>query len=347
MSAASTQRILVAPLDWGLGHATRCAVLIDRWLKDGHEIILASNGRSAAWLKQRFPQLEVLIDIPDYAVTYPGNGNMVLHFAKQMPRLMRVIRAENRWLERIITERSIDRVYSDNRYGLYDDRVPCTLITHQLYVRVPGWTQPLVYFMLNRYCKRFQSIWIPDYEEGNTLSGALSHGGNWDNRVRYIGPLSRLALDSARAERSQGSVAERSRGPVVALISGPEPSRTAFENQLRKLLVKTGLPALLILGKPDCVHGEVQGNLTIVNHLPDDELAHELKQAQLILCRSGYSTIMDLHALNKRALLVATPGQTEQEYLAGYHAMQGTHDAIRQHELTAELLQTQLQRSTP
>lgn len=329
MTDTSQQRILVAPLDWGLGHATRCAVLIDRWLEEGHEVILASNGRSAAWLQQRYPKLEVLTDIPDYAVTYPSAGSMAVHFAKQLPRLIRVVRDEHRWLERIVTERNIDSVYSDNRYGLHHQRVPCTFITHQLYVRVPWWSKALVHGICNRYLKRFQSIWVPDYEKGNTLSGALSHGGSWDDRVQYIGPLSRFAVP----ERSRGL--DCARPPrLVALISGPEPSRSAFEQQLRQLLIETGHAALLILGRPDKATHEVHSDLTIINHLPDEQLADALTQAELVICRSGYSTIMDLEALDVRALLVPTPGQTEQEYLAEYHAKLGRHDMISQQELS-------------
>jgi len=346
MSGVPTQRILVAPLDWGLGHATRCAPLIDGWLNEGHEVLIASNGRSAAWLKQRYPQLEVLTDIPDYAVTYPSNGSMVLHFAMQWPRLMRVARAENRWLKQLASERRIDHVYSDNRYGLFHEHVPCTLITHQLYVQVPRWSKMPVYGILNRYCKRFQSIWVPDYKGGNTLSGALSHGGNWDGKVRYIGPLSRLALDFARAPGLE--VPDRSRGPVIlALVSGPEPSRTAFEHQLRHLLIEMGETALLVVGTPDSERHEVQSNLTIINHLPDEQLAQAIEQAQLIICRAGYSTLMDLHVMKKRALLVPTPGQTEQEYLAEYHAKQGTHEASCQDKLTVEVLREYLQRAMP
>jgi UDP:flavonoid glycosyltransferase YjiC (YdhE family) len=322
-----------------LGHATRCSVLIDDLLQKGHEVIIASNGRSAAWLQQRYPQLEVLTDIPDYAVTYPSAGSMAVHFAKQLPRLIRVVRDEHRWLERLITERSIDSVYSDNRYGLHHQRLPCTFITHQLHLRVPWWSRALVHGILNRYLKRFQSIWIPDYEKGNTLSGALSHGAKWDNRVQFIGPLSRFAFGFAVAERSRGLA----RSPrLVALISGPEPSRTAFEKQLRRLLVETGQTALLLLGRPDEAIHEVDGNLTIINHLPDEQLAMVLKQAQLVICRSGYSTIMDLHALKCRALLVPTPGQTEQEYLAEFHAERKNHNMVLQPLLTAELLESYL-----
>jgi UDP:flavonoid glycosyltransferase YjiC (YdhE family) len=345
MSNAHKQHILIAPLDWGLGHATRCAVLIDRWLEKGHEVIIASNGRSAAWLKQRFPHLEVLTDIPDYAVTYPRKGNMALHFARHLPRLIEVVRDEHRWLQRVVALRKIDCVYSDNRYGLYHDDVPCVFITHQLYIRVPWWAKAIIYRILNRHLTQFHSIWVPDYAKGNMLSGALSHGGRWDNRVHYIGPLSRL-----ESEHGQREIPERNRREgyeIVAIISGPEPARSAFEQQLRQLLTESGRSALLILGLPDTVCNEIQGNLTVVNHFSDSELAVVLELAKLVICRSGYSTIMDLHALGVRALLVPTPGQTEQEYLAELHAKQGAHDTIHQKRLTTDMLRLHLQRSTP
>ncbi len=346
MHIPGKQRILVAPLDWGLGHATRCAVLIDRWVKEGHEVILASNGRSAAWLQQRYPKLEMLTDIPDYAVTYPSSGSMVFHFAKQLPRLIRTVHDEQRWLQRIVSDLRIDSVYSDNRYGLYHERVPCILITHQLYVRVPWWAKPAVYGLLNSYFKRFHSIWVPDNQEEDTLSGALSHGGIWDNGVQYIGPLSRLALGLAESENNLDLGFARP-PRIVALLSGPEPSRTEFEHQLRRLLIDTDYSALLILGKPDKPFHEVDGNLSIINHLPDDQLATVLMEADLIICRSGYSTIMDLEPLNARALLVPTPGQTEQEYLAEYHAKRGKHNYMSQSRLTKDTLLSLVQHPLP
>jgi len=326
MQNTGKRRILVAPLDWGLGHATRCSVLIDRWLEEGHEVILASNGRSAAWLQQRYPQLDVLTDIPDYAVTYPEDGNMVAHFAQHAFRLLAVVRAEHRWLKRMVTEYAIDEVYSDNRYGLHHHEIPCTIITHQLYIQGPRWSRLITGLMLKRILKRFTSILVPDFEDDRSLSGALSHGGIHDKNVRYIGPLSRFSNQTYHT--TQLSV------QVVALVSGPEPSRSVFEEQLKRILSTLDRPALLITGKPELHQAEQMNQLSIVSHLSDEELASAIQSAELIICRSGYSTIMDLEALDVRALLVPTPGQTEQEYLAEYHAKLGRHEMISQQELS-------------
>jgi uncharacterized protein (TIGR00661 family) len=324
MQEGSTHRILVAPLDWGLGHATRCTPLIDRWLAAGHEVVLASNGRSADWLKARYPHLELLTDIPDYAVTYPSRGPITLHLVTQMVRLRKVVRAEHRWLQRIVIEKNIHQVCSDNRYGLYHVDVPCTLITHQLYLRVPKPFRWIVGKWLNYYLKRFRALWVPDYGLESNLSGLLSHGGAWDKKALFIGPLSRFHSAAVTVEKPYS---------VVAIVSGPEPTRTRFENQLRDLLPQLECPALLVLGKPEEPVQEQKGLMRIVNHLPDSELAAALKSARLVVCRSGYSTLMDLHSLEVKALLVPTPGQSEQEYLAVYHAKQGTHRRMNQHKL--------------
>jgi UDP:flavonoid glycosyltransferase YjiC (YdhE family) len=336
MSTTHSHRILLAPLDWGLGHATRCVPLIDRWLAAGHEVILAGNGRSAAWLANRYPQLELHTDIPDYVITYPKNGNMTIHFAKHLFRLLGVIEAERRWLNQFMKKHTIHQVCSDNRYGLSHPDVPCTLITHQLNLRVPWFVKPFTQRLLSNRLKAFNQVWVPDTASDSGLSGALSHGGRMDFSVQYIGPLSRF--HKIPPNPASGSF------KVVAIVSGPEPTRTMFEQQLRQLLPALSCKSLLVLGKPDEDLNQETGNLTVLNHLADAELARALQGAELIVARSGYSTIMDLAALNLKALLVPTPGQTEQEYLAEYHTERGNHSMIRQHKLTLEVIQSALQR---
>lgn len=335
MNPAPKHRILVAPLDWGIGHATRCAPLIDEWLATGYEVILASNGRSASWLKDRYPHLELLSDIPDYCVTYPTSGSMTLHFAKHFLRLRKVVQLEHAWLQRIVLEKNIQQVCSDNRYGLYHRDIPCFIITHQLNLRVPFPLRWLARTLLNRYLRQFRAVWVPDHADSPSLSGALSHGGKRAFEPQFIGPLSRFQA----ASNDEG----KSDYHVVALISGPEPSRTNFEQQLRIVLEQLQRPALLVLGLPGSPIHEQKGMLQIVNHLSDIELANALRGSMLIICRSGYSTIMDLNALGVKALLVPTPEQTEQEYLARYHAHEGKHRMVEQKRLSLEVIKTQLE----
>lgn len=308
MSTRSPQKnILVAPLDWGLGHATRCVPLIKRLLAEGHHVQLASNGRSARWLADYFPHLAVHTDIPDYAVTYPLNGYMAWHFLKESPRLLRVIRAEHAWLERFAEAHAIDEVYSDNRYGLYHEHVKCILITHQLFIRAPWYARAAVHGLTEYYIQKFNACWVPDYAGEANLSGALSHATKLPRNVEFIGPQSRFT--DIRIDENAP------RYDMVALLSGPEPTRSHFQQQLLSRFQAEGTLSLIVCGTPDLPFDFQEGNVRMVSHLPDAQLAGILKSAGRIVCRPGYSTIMDLHVLGCKAELIPTPGQTEQVYL--------------------------------
>lgn len=325
----------MAPLDWGLGHATRVVPLIRDLQDKGHEVLIGACGESAVLLKSFFPKLTILDDIPSYGITYPQHGFLSVHFALKSPSILRAIAKEKKWLDRVIDQYNIEYVYSDNRYGLNNKRVECKLITHQLDIPAPILLKPFVRLMTGHYFDLFDQILVPDFNKGMNLSGKLSHGRDITTRVKYIGPLSRfngISVDKHTAINQY---------QCVALISGPEPTRTYFEEILRREIAITGLKALIIQGKPSLPKDTTEGNVRTVNHLPDDVLASVLKQAGLIISRSGYSTIMDLHALDLQAMLVPTPGQAEQVYLAEYHHTANKHLRVRQNELTAErILQT-------
>jgi hypothetical protein len=302
------KNILVAPLDWGLGHATRCVPIIRRLIADGHRVQLASNGRSARWLADYFPQLPMHTEIPDYAITYPKRGSMPWHFVKESPRLLRVIQAEQRWLKRFVEAHAIDEVYSDNRYGLHHKRVKCTIITHQLFIRAPWYARAALHRLTFSYINKFSQCLIPDYAGEKNLSGALSHGALLPPNAEFIGPQSRFA--GMHVEPSSMGY------DVVALISGPEPTRSQFQQELIERLHAEKKSALVICGTPEQHHDTTEGKVRILSHLTDSEMATALKFSHHIICRPGYSTIMDLHALGCRAEFVPTPGQTEQEYLS-------------------------------
>lgn len=317
-------------MDWGLGHCTRIIPLVQDLLAKNNEVILAACGPGVAILKSHFPKLLLLDDIPSYRITYPDHGFFTMHFLLRSPSFMRAVSAEHQWLNAAVERYSIDEVYSDNRYGLYHKKIKCKLITHQLNIPAPWFLLPFVRMMASHYFEKFDQILVPDYNHGMNLSGALSHGKYESGRVKFIGPLSRFhKVDSI-------DVSGNDAYDCVAVISGPEPARGLFEELLFKELQKTGLKSLLIQGKPDEKKDVVLGNVRVVNHLTDDELVKNLMSSGLIICRSGYSTIMDLHALDLRAMLVPTPGQAEQIYLADYHHTADRHLRVRQNELNAE-----------
>jgi UDP:flavonoid glycosyltransferase YjiC (YdhE family) len=303
----TAKRILVVPLDWGLGHAARCVPLIRQWIADGHHIYLAGNGRSKALLKGYFPKARWLPDPPDYGVSYPDQGSFAWHMFKQVPKLLRTIQLEKEWLDEMIETYAIQEVVSDNRYGLYSTMHKSVIITHQTAPIVPLLCSPLVHRMTKGWNERFTETWIPDIEPNErSLGGLLSHE-NVPRNARYIGWLSRLdkPLD-VKLERYD----------TVAVVSGPEPTRSLFQKKLLERLLKQEGKHLLVCGTPDVSEERVINNVRLVSHLDDTEMAYALIHARLVISRSGYSSLMDYKKLGVTSVeLEPTPGQTEQIYL--------------------------------
>jgi hypothetical protein len=314
---------LVCALDWGLGHVARTTPLVRALLAGGSRVTLASNGRSAAWWRAEFPDLEVR-GLPDYGVRYAPGIWLVPGLLGSLPRIVGAIRAEHALVRRWQQDDRFDLVLSDNRYGCRAPDTRSIFITHQLRLPAPrglGWSEPLGERLVARLTRPFQEIWVPDRKDGFCLSGKLGHPSRAASfpPLRHIGPLSRFAgilPDPAWA------------GPwdTVALVSGPEPSRTCFESKLRQILSQRPGRHLLVRGRPDIPSTSLdpaRSDLLEAPHLPSPALAAALAGAREIICRGGYSTVMDLDALgvlDRRCLFVPTPGQTEQEYLAEHLA---------------------------
>lgn len=327
-------RVLIAPLDWGLGHATRCIPLVDFLItRLNAKITIAANGPQKAILREAFPQLNFLHP-PDYQVSYRKNrAATIASLALAVPRILRTIRAENRWLHKLLQTQAFDAIISDNRYGFYDPVVPSYFITHQLLVKTPFGPRAdrLVQKALYRYINRFKEVWVPDDEKAPSLAGELSHPNKMPAiPVRYLGPISRLD------PRPKTGTTQ-----LLVLLSGPEPQRSLLEKIVfEQWLAAPGTSMVCVRGLPTTTEATPQlPNAIVYNHLQASALAQEIANAGIILCRSGYSTIMDLLPMGKNCVMVPTPGQTEQEYLAGLLAAQGRIRTISQQELKlAEIL---------
>jgi UDP:flavonoid glycosyltransferase YjiC (YdhE family) len=305
-------RILVAPLDWGLGHGTRCIPLIRNLLARGCEVFMAGEGSVGTLLQQEFPNLP-LLPLEGYRITYSrSKWSLPLTITAQIPRIISAIEAEHDWLIDTVEKHRINAAISDNRYGLHHPVVPTIFLTHQLLIKTPlGSLGDTALQALNyEYINQFTECWVPDSEGIINLSGDLGHPENKPNiPVRYLGSLSRF---TASADTSAN-------GPLLVILSGPEPGRTAFEELMVEQLSQKKVEAVLVRGLPSGGESlEVPGNITVHNHLPATDLEKEIKQASLVISRSGYSTVMDLATLKKKSVLVPTPGQSEQEYLARY-----------------------------
>ncbi len=306
------KNILIAPLDWGLGHATRCIPIINTLLADGHNVTIAASGASLSLLKKEFPQLH-FVEIKGYNIQYSRSKiGFLIMMLWQLPKIgIRIIK-EHVWLKKWVSNHPVDFIISDNRLGLYHRSIPSYYITHQLNIKAGNkifdWiARKIHYHFINKYYR----CWIPDVANVHTnIAGELSHPKKFPRTpISYIGPLSRF---------------ERMNTPIVynllVLISGPEPQRTIFETLVLNQIKAYKGSVLIVRGLPNSEEPEILLTPTIkmAPHLSAKALNTAICQSEIIISRSGYTTIMDLLRLQKNALLIPTPGQTEQEYLAQY-----------------------------
>ncbi len=305
------KRILLAALDWGLGHATRCIPLVRALQAVGAEVLLASSGRAKDLLQTEFSELPVL-SLPAYGVHYQYKS-MYWNMALQMPKIMRAIGQEYQATQRLVRDYAIEGIISDNRYGCFHRRIKTIFLTHQVQLQIPNKILQTTVNQIQQYAiHQFDACWIPDWPGAASLAGALSELPQ-KGRGRYIGPLSRMqAMDLPPDE------------DIVAVLSGPEPQRSRLEHLFLQQAAQMSRSFLLIQGITDAYREwQAADNIRVVSFLTGAALNATLARAQCIICRAGYSSIMDLVALGKPAILIPTPGQTEQEYLAARFAQRG------------------------
>jgi uncharacterized protein (TIGR00661 family) len=308
------KRILVCPLDWGLGHASRDVFIIRKLLEKENEVILGGDGSSLKFLTSEFPGME-FVRIPSHKFIYSKIFPAWIMIIFQIPLFIKGIFNEHKFLRKITALYNIDLVISDARYGLWNPQIPSIILTHQIRIRMPFIFKALeypVYFINRLALKKFTQLWIPDFPGYPNLSGKLSHNISLPSHTFYIGCLSRFTDYQTTSAPSE--IFE-----VVLLLSGPEPQRSVFEKTVTVQLLQQTRKSIVIGGQTEANLSEhLSVSCRRVSFLSGDELYVILKYAKYIICRSGYSTIMDLAALGKTAFLVPTPGQTEQEYLARY-----------------------------
>lgn len=316
------KRILVAPLNWGLGHATRCIPIIKYLLNNNCEVIIATNGRSLELLKQEFPSCR-FAQLNGYNISYPQNGSMILKMASQIPNIIIGIKKEHEQLKRLIKNEKIDAVISDNRFGLWSNHVPCVFIIHQIMIKSP-FGEKIIHHLNKKYILKYNECWVPDTVSYN-LSGELAHKFPLPSNAKFIGILSRFTIPDSLPPIKR---------KLLILLSGPEPQRCIFENKILKQLTSADkkINTLIVQGITEKKERKkISENVEMVSYLCSNELQHEILSSEIILSRSGYSTIMDMAALNKKkVVLVPTPGQTEQEHLAQHLSQKGIAYSVSQ-----------------
>jgi len=308
------KRILVCPMDWGLGHATRVVPIIRLLQQAGAKPVMGADNKPLAFLRQQFPDAD-WIRIPGFEPEYPKQGYLPVKMASAIPKMLKEADKAHKLLEIIIKEHNIDAVISDNRYELWSENIPTVFMTHQLNILLPGILssgRPVIRKMINRFIVKHDELWIPDFKDELNLSGKLSHIKRMPLKNSFfVGPLSRF---EGAETTLQGAVKKEL--DVLCLLSGPEPQRTIFEKILISQLKESKLKSVLLSGNPDEKGKRLLGNLEIRPHAGNEEMLMLMQSARIVICRSGYSSLMDLVSLGKKAVFVPTPGQPEQEYLA-------------------------------
>lgn len=314
--ARTDRNIIVAVLDWGLGHASRCIPLVKQLQAKGNQVTIASAGHALELLKTSFLDVN-LLELPPYGISYPSHS-MVWNMLRQGPSVLQTVSQERKILKQYILEHKMDTILSDGRFGCYHESCENIWMAHQLQIQH---SSEVLAGLLNKgyhnYIRqRFNEVWVPDWEDSRSIAGVLSKAIPGLPH-QYLGPLSRFN------SKDQGST-HSYKYDYLALLSGPEPQRTYLEEEVRKAFVQTGRTCLLIRGVPGSTEIRPHNNkIDEVDWLYGDDLEQVVYTARQIICRSGYSTLMDLYYWQKSALFIPTPGQTEQEYLAKYWTQKG------------------------
>lgn len=323
------KRILVAPLNWGIGHATRCIPVIKALLNNNYDTIIASDGNALELLKKEFPAL-ICLPLASYNVKYAKNRRFFKWVLfKQSTKFYKAILAEKKQTDSLVEEYNLSGIISDNRLGVRSTKVPSVFITHQLNV-LSGMTSRSTSKMHQQFIKKFDSVWVPDFEKEPNLSGKLGHlfPKKKELKVTYIGPLSRLTKKISAKKYD-----------ILVLLSGPEPQRYLLEEKLLKELKKYEGEILFVKGKIESKQTiSKQNPFTIYNFMTSHDLEVAINCSELIISRSGYTTIMDLARLEKRAFFIPTPGQSEQEYLAKSLFLKGIAPYCKQKDFNLEKL---------
>jgi uncharacterized protein (TIGR00661 family) len=302
---SANKTILIAPLNWGLGHATRCIPIIKALQENNFVPIIASDGIALELLRKEFPYLQTL-ELPSYQIEYAKNGkNFKWKLLQNCPKMIEAILEEKKMVKKWIKKYAIGGIISDNRLGVFSTKVPSVFITHQLNV-MTGNTTWITSKLHQHIIKKYAACWVPDFEGIPNLTGKLGHLKKAGFELKYIGPLSRMQKKETPKQYD-----------LMIILSGPEPQRGLLEEKLKEEVLDYVGEVVFIKGIVEKDQKKDQiGHITYYNFMNTRQLEQTFNESDIVLCRSGYTTIMDLAKLEKKAFFIPTPGQYEQEYLA-------------------------------
>ena len=294
----------------------------------GHQVIVAGNAVQQDLIRQNFQSLE-FCQLEGYNISYKG-GNSAGSLANMLlvPAIYKAIKKEREWLLNNLPPLNINGIISDNRYGLYHPGIPSVIMTHQLQVQtgMGRAADSMLKKAHYRMLEKFGEVWVPDASGPVNLAGALSHSRHLPANTKYIGLLSQFEHTPPTTSKEDH---------LLVLLSGPEPQRTLLEEILLAELSRINDKVVFVAGKQNAQPVKnLHINITYHPTLSGNQLATAISNARLVICRSGYSTLMDLVLLKKKAILIPTPSQTEQEYLARHLQEQGIFPCFGQNNFS-------------
>ena len=351
MSLMDGRRILISPLNWGLGHAGRMIPLALELRKRGHEIIFGVDGSIIHTIEKDLPGIKI-IEIPGVRIRYSAVLPQYISILLQVPHIVTASFREHSTLKRLVRELKPDIIISDNRFGFYHKEIFSVFVTHQLRILFPEWAkfaEPAASWVNRRIIGNFDLCLVPDYPGNENLSGRLSHQLKLPDNVFCMGPLSRFSGATAgESDKSESDISEASMGesdtgvatthkakagkaktnlphPYNCLIlSGPEPQRSILFEKVSEAL--SGINLAVLCGSPAPGNNKKHGNITFITDPDTATMKKVISGSSLVISRAGYSSIMELVSLGRGGVIIPTPGQTEQEYLGQYH--NGRHGFI-------------------
>ncbi|HEX5172423.1 MAG TPA: glycosyltransferase [Cyclobacteriaceae bacterium] len=328
------RRVLVTPLDWGLGHASRCVPIVRALLDLNCEVSIGGCGYSLELLKEEFPSLK-FFELPGYDPVYSASSSLIWKMTQQLYKFIRTIDKEQKEIEELVRSENIDLIISDNRYGCWSHSIKSIFITHQLTILLPKrieWISGIVNHFNHRQIRNFHECWVPDWEKEG-LAGRLSR--TKVHRVKYIGPLSRFEKKEQQIKKTFD---------ILIMLSGPEPQRTILEEIMTREFQRVEKDICIVRGVPGRSVRKAGKNISVIDFLNARDLQLLIQQSDLLICRSGYSTIMDLSIIGGKVLFIPTPGQSEQEYLAQRLKDKGVAFSISQDEFDWETVEGEIEK---
>lgn len=318
------ERILYCALNWGLGHASRSVPIIQDLLSKGKDVTLASDGVALELLKKEFPSLPFEA-LPPYDIKYK-HESITLNILSQSFKILRAIKEERKHIASLVEKSEYASIISDNRFGCYHPSCKNIYITHQIkLIHRNRFIQASGTHLNRRLISKFDECWVPDYADENSLSGSMSHGVELEIPIKYIGPRSRFEAIPSKEEPSI---------IFLAILSGPEPQRSILQEIVSKQCKSIPGRHVIVTGRKH--EDKVEGNVEILGLRNVDEISSLLADAKFVLSRAGYSSLMDYSAMKRRAIIIPTPGQTEQEYLAKIQKSIGNHIVRSQENIDLE-----------